>query len=382
MKSPQTADQLVTEALDEANGGHLIDPGKRNKINTGTTPLHGNPAFPGGDYGKKTAATAYTGTYARAAKALKATGRITPQVVMQTLMQTVHQVVETESEHRYDLEQMAVALVLDLPEFADARQMYADGLLQIDAKLMPEMPPELDQANQDRVKPQEPTDEEKEETGYGLDPEIDKQLDAEVAKRKFVNLLIQGAAVNKMTAYHLVSDRLAEIDPGLLGLYEKMTALGDLAYWMKPDDAFGGAHGGQESIEMAKDDDENDVYVIHAMAINFPLLVHELVKGLYEVVAHNLVEDPSTRKHTYDQADTLAEEEWHIMHGPVMWAHLNKMVGQHNAHNLLPRILRHLCSLSPGPFSEISQEIFQGTERGQAWIKDTIADIRADMQEG
>jgi len=372
------AKKLVEMAMDTGEGGHLIDPKKRRDIDARQTPLSKNPAFPEGEYGDKIATQAYGKVLQGAGRAMGQDARnLRPQQIMQALMRTVNLVVQKEDDYRSELEELAVAIVLDLPEFKDARDAYIDGKLRINAQLLPEMPEEMNAQNMANIEPEEPSEEESSDLGLDV-PEIKAQFDQEVNKRKFINILIQGAAVNKTHAYHLASERLNEIDPDLIKLYGKMTALGDLSYWMKPEDVFGGKHGGQESIEVEQDDDGEDVYTINATAINFPLLIHELTKGLYEVVFHNVIEDPSTRARVYKDADTLSQEEWGIMKGPAVWMHFNHLVNKIDAAQYIPRILNHLTSLSADEFAGVVRSIFSETPEGLRYLKQTVDDIKAE----
>jgi hypothetical protein len=372
------AKKLVEMAMDPGEGGHLIDPKKRRDIDARKTPLSKNPAFPEGEYGDKIATQAYGKVLQGAGRAMGQDARnLRPQQIMQALMRTVNLVVQKEDDYRSELEELAVAIVLDLPEFKDARDAYIDGKLRINAQLLPEMPEQMNAQNMANIEPEEPSEEESSDLGLDV-PEIKAQFDQEVNKRKFINILIQGAAVNKTHAYHLASERLNEIDPDLIRLYGKMTALGDLSYWMKPEDVFGGKHGGQESIEVEQDDDGEDVYTINATAINFPLLIHELTKGLYEVVFHNVIEDPSTRARVYKDADTLSQEEWGIMKGPAVWMHFNHLVNKIDAAQYIPRILNHLTSLSADEFAGVVRSIFSETPEGLRYLKQTVDDIKAE----
>ena len=372
------AKKLVEMAMDPGEGGHLIDPKKLRDINARQTPLSKNPAFPEGEYGDKIATQAYGKVLQGAGRAMGQDARnLRPQRIMQALMNTVEVVVQKEEDYRSELEELAVAIVLDLPEFKDARDAYIDGKLRINAQLMPEMPEQMNAQNMANIEPEEPSEEETSDLGLDV-PEIKAQFDQEVHKRKFINILIQGAAVNKTHAYHLASERLNEIDPDLIKLYGRMTALGDLSYWMKPEDVFGGKHGGQESIEVEQDDDGEDVYTINATAINFPLLIHELTKGLYEVVFHNVIEDPSTRARVYKDADTLSQEEWGIMKGPAVWMHFNHLVNKIDAAQYIPRILNHLTSLSADEFAGVVRSIFSETPEGLRYLKQTVDEIKAE----
>ena len=374
------AKNLVEMAMDPGQGPHLINPSKRQKIDTRQTPMSTNPSFPEGEYGEKMATQAYGKVLQGAERAMGQNLRnVRPHQIMNDLIRTVRKVSEIEKDHRPQLEELAVAIVLDLPEFKDAREAYINGDLRINARLMPEMPPEMNQANMQRVLAQNVDDEKSDELGLDV-PEIKAQMDYEVNKRKFLNFLIQGAAVTKTHAYHLATSELNAISPELLGLYGKMTALGDLSYWMKPEDVFGGEHAGEESIDIEQNENGEDVYTVNATAINFPLLIHELAKGLYEVVFHNVIEDPTTREHVYSQADTLADEEWGIMKGPAVWMHFNHLVNKLNAAEYIPRILNSITSLSAYEFADIVRNIFSETPEGLDYLRNLVDEIKAEQE--
>lgn len=360
--------------MDPGSGGRLIHPGKLKKINKGETPLHKNPAFPKGDYGEKVATKAFGAIEKGATKAGYTLGRMGHGEVFQQLMATLRRVQGIEANHIPQLEELAVSIVLDLPEFKDAREAWINGDIRIEASIVNRLAPEKHERNMRNIHAPEDSEDDIETIGLNV-PEIKGEITQEIHKRRFVNMLIQGAAASKMSAYHLAADTLNQIDPTILKLYGQMVALGDLSYWMKPEDMFGGGeHGGEESIDV-----EDGVYVVRAVAINFPLLVHELVKGMYEVVAHNVVEDPTIRQHVYAKADVLADEEWHIMKGPAVWAHFNHIINKLKASELIPRVLNHLCSLSAFEFADIVRGIFEETPESQEYLNTLVTEIRAEV---
>jgi hypothetical protein len=239
------------------------------------------------------------------------------------------------------------------------------------------MPPRLHQANIDRI---ESSEEGGEEIGIDV-PEIKGEVDQEVYKRQFINMLIQGAAVTKTHAYHLASKRLNAIDPNLIKLYGTLVSLGDLSYWMKPEDEFeGGEHGGEAAIDIEDSDDGDKVYTVNATAITFPLLIQELVKGLYEVVAHNVVDDPQVRQHVYNRADTLRDEEWHIMKGPAVWMHFNHIINKVDGSEVLPRVLNRIVSLSPSEFSAVIRGILNETPESETYLRELVKEIKAEVE--
>jgi hypothetical protein len=97
-----------------------------------------------------------------------------------------------------------------------------------------------------------------------------------------VNMMIQGNAMNKMQAYHMAQEQINGIDPRLMNLYGVLTSVGEFGYWIFPEDMMkqgmgaGAGAGGAAHVNRGED----GVPEIVAQCITFPMLVHELVKGL------------------------------------------------------------------------------------------------------
>ena len=415
------AKSILTEmALDLGDTPDWIDPDKRRKIERGEHPYADNPAFPTEkpahrpgapfnpapnrrdptrNYGELVASHVYPEIVR---KVQQYTGRnprqMSPQELMMTMMQAMQQAVRAEARHRPELEQAAVEIVLSLPEFRDAREAIDSGDLKIEAHLLDpqammqqmqqriqgaaeEEGVEAPEGEQMQVEPGEESEEERAELGLDV-PEIRGEYDAEAKKRRFVNLLIQGAAINKNYAYHQIADQLRAIDPNILTTYGKLMSIGELMYWIAPEDMFnemqGSGQGGGGMEEVVPEED--GTYTIRASAMVFPVLIQELAKGLYEFLSHNEDEPEDVRKYAYNKGDTLGGEQWDIMQGPGVWRHLNHLVNQANASELMGKIYRHLVTLPTGEFNEMMQEILKETPRGRQYIQQLADDIRGEEE--
>lgn len=415
------AKRILTEmALDLGDAPDWIDPEKKRKIQQGQHPYADNPAFPqqkpprraGAPYKDDPNRPDPTRSYSELVtshvypeiirKVQQYTGQnprqMNPQQLMMQMGQAMQQAVRAEAPHRQELEQAAVEVVLSLPEFRDAREAVQAGDLKIEAHLLdprammqamqrriqgaaPEEGEEEPEGEQMQVEPGEESEEERAELGLDV-PEIATEYDAEAKKRRFVNLLIQGAAINKNYAYHQIADQLRAIDPNILTTYGKLMSIAELMYWIAPEDVFnqmqGSGQGGGGMEEVVPEDD--GTYTIRASAMVFPVLIQELAKGLYEFLSHNEDEPEDVRKYAYSKGDTLAGEQWDIMKGPGVWRHLNHLVNQANASELMGKIYRHLVTLPTGEFNELMQEILRETPRGRQYIQQVANEIRAEEE--
>jgi hypothetical protein len=418
---------LLTEmALDLGDTPDFIDPEKRRKIERGQHPYSDNPAFPRekpprrptppdapaghslpykeGPANRPDPTRSYNELISSHVypeiirKVSQYTGRnarqLNPQELMMTMQQAMMQAVRAEARHRPQLEQAAVEVVLGLPEFRDARAAVEQGALRIEARLLD--PQAMMQAMQARmrgaeqeetpepmmqVEPGEENEEEQAEMGLNV-PQIRQEFDAEAQKRRFINMMIQGAAINKNYAYHEVADQLRQIDPNLLTTYGKMMSIAELMYWMAPEDVFnqmmgtGQGGGGMEEVDTGED----GVPVIRASALSFPVLIQELAKGLYEYLSYNEDDPDEVRNYAANKSDTLSGEQWDIMQGPGVWRHFNHLVNQANGTEFMGRVYRHIVTLPTGEFNELMQEILRETPRGRQYIQQLVNEIRAEEE--
>ena len=85
---------------------------------------------------------------------------------------------------------------------------------------------------------------------------------------------------------------------------------------------------------------------INAMAINFPILIHELSKGVIDFLISKGIPDlpPEELKYIYREADNYAHEQWMYFVGPVLWRSLLK-TSQLESSKLAP-IISELSQMS------------------------------------
>lgn len=363
------AKRIITEApIDFGDQPDFVDPEKKRRIEGGQHPY-------GQDFPADAAASEYYPELMRKVErytGVRPNGPRDMQRLMGQMMQSVMTAMQIEIRHRDELQQLAVNLVLDLPEFRGARQAVESGDLIIDATLTENV-----ELPRQHVEPEE-DDPGREDLRV---PEIARQLGDEVAKRRFVNMMIQGNAVNKNYAFHLAADSLRQIDPRLLQLYGAAVSVGELAYWAIPEEHWKrfvgqGAAGGSVRLQSSND----GVPVIKAQAVIFPVLVQELVKGLMEYLSHEDDADPETRKYASGKADTLGGEQWEIMLGPGAWRRFMRAFGNSEEDQaLMPYVYDHLIHLPPREFNRIVTQIVQGSPEGHRYVRDLINEIKGEQ---
>lgn len=290
--------------------------------------------------------------------------------LMMTVGQAMQRLVMIQSQNKEELEDLAVELVvkeLGIPE----------GAMQFDAQLV--MQP-MGAAEGMKSEPEMPSEEEVEELMGDIE-----NFNLERAKRRFINSLIQGAAFKGGHMYNLVRDEINDINPQLMNLYAVTQALMEHAYWIFPDmEGMAGGGGGQ--MGQSEFDDQTDPPTIKARAVTFPLLVHELVKGVYEVFGtHGLPDDPRQAEMVLGAEDSLPSEIWDSRLGPVFW---EKFVAtypmelfeddmKHIQHYLFMRF----SALSANEFMKLAKLILSDDPKGQQIIQQMVNEIVKELKE-
>ena len=290
--------------------------------------------------------------------------------LMMTVGQAMQRLVMIQSQNKEQLEDLAVELVvreLGIPE----------GAMQFDAELV--MQP-MGAAEGMKNEPEMPSEEEVEELMGDME-----NFNLERAKRRFINSLIQGAAFKGGHMFNLVRDEINDINPQLMNLYAVTQALMEHAYWIFPDmEGMAGGGGGQ--MGQSEFDAETDPPTVKARAVTFPLLVHELVKGVYEVFGtHGLPDDPRQAEMVLGAEDSLPAEIWDSRLGPVFWEkfmatypmELFDEDKKHIQHYLFMRF----SSLSAEEFMRVAKMILSGDPKGQQFIQRMVDDIVKELKD-
>jgi len=346
------------------------------KITGKQTPFHNFPAMPemDRDFIELISSKRFKDSVDKVRMAMGDTRTIQGSNALMQLMGTVGQAMQRlimiQSQNKEELEALAVKLVKDelgIPE----------GAMQFDAQLV--MQP-MGAAEGMKSEPEMPSEEEVKELMGDIE-----NFNLERAKRRFINSLIQGAAFKGGHMYVMVRDEINDINPQLMNLYAVTQALMEHAYWIFPDmEGMAGGGGGQ--MGQSEFDPETDPPTVKARAVTFPLLVHELVKGVYEVFGtHGLPDDPRQAEMVLSAEDSLPSEIWDSRLGPIFW---EKFVAtypmelfeddmKHIQHYLFMRF----SALNAEEFMTLAKKILKGDPEGQRVIQRMVDEIVKELKE-
>src|ERR1035437_8839238 len=215
-------------------------------------------------------------------------------------MQLMQEILVLEEPHREDLTELAIELV---------REMYnVPESLNLRAFL----------ENSDEEAGEDFDDSDVEETLISDDRK--EALKPEIEKRRILNSIVHGAAIHQWTsAYFIVTDKLNDLNPELLNKYNTLSAIVNFFNWQIVQSdmmAMGGRPvlQGHNKVDIEKKD-------IKASAMNFPVLIHELSKGVIDYLISMGIPQlpPHELEYVYAEADKYSHEQWHYFFGPTLW---------------------------------------------------------------
>ena len=366
----------LMEAPIDYSGPERMEPGIEKKITSKETPYHGFPAIPDmdRDFIELISSKRFKDSVDKVRMAMGDTRAIQGDNPLMSLMMSVmgsmRELIMIQMQNKKQLEDLAIELVkkeMGIPE----------GAMQFKAELV--MQP-MGKAQGMQEEPEMPSEEEIEEFMGDME-----EFNLERSKRRFINSLIQGAAFKGGHMFNLVRNEINDINPRLMDLYTTSQALMEHAYWLYPDmENMAGGGGGQ--MGQSEVDEETDPPTVKAKAVTFPLLVHELVKGVYEIFGtHGLPDDPKQQEMVLNAEDTLPAEIWDSRLGPIFW---EKFVAtypmelfeddmKHIQHYLFMRF----SALSAKEFMRVAKMILRGEPQGQKFIQGMVNDIVSELKD-
>ncbi len=377
-------ENMFEAPIDYGDRPERMDPSLQGKLETGDFPGAGSEAYPSvppdglpSNFEELIASERFKSVIEKV-KNYTGVRNVTPQSFMQLqqmLMGSLQRILQLESQHKEQLEDLAVKIVRE-------EMAIPPDAVQFDAKIvgMGEIDTEgMQGQSQEQQTPEQQMDAEEEAM------EEFEEFDLEKQKRRFLNQLIQGASKKGHYMFHLVEEELNNISPDLINLYGVMMSINDLVYWIMPDQTtMMMAQSGQSIAGKEEIDPETDPPTIKARGITFPVLVHELVKGTMELLAtQGLPDDPGMAQRVIDSEDTLVAEVWDLRLGPVIWEKFREAY----PHDLLQddkRIIQNylfseFANMDAKEMFALAKKILSGGKEGKEELEKMVKGIISDL---
>jgi hypothetical protein len=323
----------ILEQIDYGDYPERMDPGLERKLRDPEHPFAKNPAFQQGSEEIQRLATRRFKQVVD--KVRQVTGReainspMVARMLISEVYQKIPQIISIESRHKDALEKLSIDASVDeaqIPKdwFVIESYLNREPIDTSNFRLAAE---ELKEENEEEAK------ELMIKAGFNIDELTSKEiLELEKDKRNIINAIIQGTAKKGHFLFQKpeVKAKLDEIDSRLYQMYLEIMALNDFMYFTMDDMVDMMSNTGQGVAAMVELDDadgedggegeggeESADTVIRAYGLMFPMLCHEILKGIEEAKGrYGLPEDPETREKVMGQTDTLPMEAWSLRIGP------------------------------------------------------------------
>lgn len=254
---------------------------------------------------------------------------------------------------------------------------------------------------------------------------VDEDVKNEIHKRKIANLIIQGKAkgIKELLDSSIIIDGVRDIfgesSEEVLNTWKRMTDNADKLDWladpqvrarmmeMNPEGFAGASYVAwkpkeesqeeEEYTEYTGDESEDDMFdmemeelkttpVIKAVGVDFPMLLHETVKGIYELLsAPGLPEEESVAQ-TVLMNTGLSDEPEDWKYGPRIAKDLIAFLNQNDRIDEIPnlreeffRTLLDRETMETKDFLELVKGILQKTPEARAKVDSMIDDLINDL---
>jgi hypothetical protein len=307
----------------------------------------------------------------------------------QMMMDAHNAIVQTEREHRGQLEQLAIELVM--------KEMgIPEGSVQFDAKIVGMGEVDMSDFNREEGNQENPEEVETEdqEEEFNIEQNLMQDLetlDLERAKRRLINSMVQGSSKKGHYMYQLVPQKIQQITGSqeLINQYGVLMSINDTLYWQLSDNTMqmmmggaAGAAGGSEEVER-----DTEPPTIKARAINFPILVHELIKGMMELFSHQgEPEDKELFQQVMQHEDTLEKEMWDLRLGPAIWDRIRNqfpedILTDENKVEIQNYLLVEIFKLPARRFLTLMKEVISGSESGKRLLQQIVNAINQTLND-
>jgi hypothetical protein len=286
--------------------------------------------------------------------------------LMQTLMSSreiLDEIIAAEKPHRDVLSQIAVDMVTQAYPIIE----YAN--IKIDAEIE-------DNINLSSSEDETPVED-------ANTPEALK------AKRRIINGITQGASIRGSFAFYLFKEYLDLLDDSLVdkygeilkqvfGIYDDENAIAMMLAALEQGQKMAG--GESEMVY----DEESDQFVIKARALCFPMLVHEIVKGLYEIVGtQGFGQDKEQNKAVIGAVDKISNEPRDLQYGKFIYDKLNDLYFESNIDDARVRELffTEVYKLDENEFISFIENVLNDkiTSTQKNWAMGEMKNIAKDL---
>ena len=302
-----------------------------------------------------------------------------PMQIAQNMQQLAMQVMQLEEGNEDLLEQLVYDIVYETFPYLETNQ----DVIEIDAKIVPQSQVK-DALNSDAG----------EEDIDDLDQEEEDQMmadiEADLKKRRLINAITQGASTFSKSAPYVqqeyidiiggegTTDKYRDLMQAALDMIDYMVSSG-----MAKQMGAAGLENSSVGAESVFYDFEKEKWIIKARAVVFPVLILEVVKGMYEIIGLFGFGDLERGEKVVAKADKLTAEPKDIAYGQMIAKNLQDVINKLES-NVTPEerddFLQDIYKLDNQEFIGLMSNIINNNVSSQQMnmLKGMFSQMRSD----
>lgn len=280
-------------------------------------------------------------------------GELTPEEIKESYKLDRESVKKMEQGHEAELEQLAINLIKEQFEIGDE--------INFDVKLVDVLT--IDGAGKQK----------KINTNTPVDDCPNEDLEFEISKRRIVNSMIAGSARKHQFLFHFGDFPKEQAEK-----YNKIMSYNDYIYWNLKEPKKKKNSGNKKVfgccwIEL------KDKPTVYARAYIFPVLLHEIAKGVMELMSlWGLPEDRDTRNYVLHKADYLSAERWDLTHGGKIWQKFNEAIENKYLH-LRQHLYTEVIKLPAREFHAFMTDLMSNSPKVKEWLSTKAREVSMNL---
>ena len=250
-------------------------------------------------------------------------GKNPMQIAMQ-LQQLAMQVMRLEQGNQDLLEQLAYDVVYEAYPYLKSNE----DVIEIDAKIVPQS------QVKEALQPNTPDEEDIDELSIEEENEMMDDIAADLKKRRLINAITQGGSTFSKSAHYVqqeyidivggegTSDKYRDLMQAALDMIDFMIGMAGMNM---------GGSGLEDNATGAESvfyDFEKEKWVIKARAIVFPVLILEIIKGMYEIIGLFGFDDLERGEKVVSKVDKIQNEPEDIAYGQLITKNLFDIINK------------------------------------------------------
>jgi hypothetical protein len=303
-----------------------------------------------------------------------------PMQIAQNMQQLARQVMQLEKGNEDLLEQLVYDIIYETYPYLETNS----DIIEIDAKIVPQA------QVKEALQPNSPEEEDIDDLDQEEEDQMMGDIEADLKKRRLINAITQGASTFSKSAAYVqqeyidiiggegTTDKYKDLMQAALDMIDYMVGSG-----MAKQIGAGQLENSSVGAESVFYDFEKEKWIIKARAVVFPVLILEIVKGMYEIIGLFGFSDLERGEKVVAKVDKITAEPEDIAYGQMIAKNLQDIINKLES-NVTPEerddFLQDIYKLDNDDFIQLMTNIINSNVSSQQMnmLKGMFSQMRQD----